>query len=90
MFLGHLRFSGLYKTLEFVTAPKEPRLPLDEGREKHSFPRPTPRPGLESLREMGVAVGGSGYLGPPERLFFVSLELGSWGRAGSSSGDTWW
>lgn len=25
---------------------------------------------------MGVAVGGSGYLGPPERLFFVSLELG--------------
>ena len=25
---------------------------------------------------MGVAVGGSGYLGPPERRFFVSLELG--------------
>lgn len=25
---------------------------------------------------MGVAVGRSGYLPPPERLFFMSLELG--------------
>lgn len=82
---GSSTFSGL--TLEFVTAPKSPNC-LWMNCRKTQLPRPTPDLNW-SLVEMGVAGGGSGYLGPPERLFFMSLELGV-GDALGSNGDTWW